>query len=72
MLDGSSSSLAAAARKAEALERNGVQLTVVGPVASEVAALATSASSGLVVEDYCQLHSVDGVIDGLCQGNNCI
>ena len=69
MLDGPSNNLDAAAKKAEILESKGIDLTVIGTEALDVERLASSPLSGFVVSDYCDVHSIDGVVDSLCHGN---
>ena len=64
-MDQTSDNTAAAMKKANLLKSKGVDLTVIGTDTAEVDALA-SPVSGFVITDYCNLPSIDDVVDTFC------
>ena len=63
LMDQKSDNTARALVKANKLKGKGVDLTVIGTDAAEVAALG---NVGFVITDYCNMTSIDNVVNSFC------
>ena len=63
LMDQKSDNTALAVEKANLLKSKGVDLTVIGTDATEVAELG---NVGFIINDYCNMTSIDDVINSFC------